>query len=109
MLQDIARQKPPFVHWHRPLQRLEFYCNPPRYTSARVAWRVENSHKKALVDAMNSKVEKTINGRSVCARPVYKGGTLPAYWACEIDERVQLKTFRSVKDVFRFAATYRPH
>ena len=52
---------------------------------------------------MNTKVEKTINGKTVTACPVYKGGTLPAYWSCAIDERVQNRTFDSVKDVFQFA------
>jgi hypothetical protein len=52
---------------------------------------------------MNTKVEKHINGFSVSANPVYKGGALPAYWACVIDEQVLPKTFKSAADVFRFA------
>ena len=52
---------------------------------------------------MNAKVEKIINGRSVVASPVFKGGSQPAYWACVIEERVQPKTFASAREVFRFA------
>jgi len=58
---------------------------------------------------MNAKVEKTINGRSVTAQPVFKGGYQPAYWACVIEERVQPKTFASARDVFRFAEKRASH
>ena len=58
---------------------------------------------------MNSKVEKKINGLSVSATPVFKGGLLPAYWACIIDERVIQQTFKSAGDVFRFAQTVKHH
>ena len=58
---------------------------------------------------MNTKVEKTINGLSVTARPVYKGAAMLAYWTCHIDERVQAKTFTSAKDVFKYAENHRKH
>ncbi|TCK17183.1 hypothetical protein DFR30_0404 [Thiogranum longum] len=57
---------------------------------------------------MNAKVEKKINGVTVSANPVFKGGNLPAYWACSIDERIITKTFSSASDVFRFAKNV-PH
>ena len=52
---------------------------------------------------MTAKVEKTINGCNVTARPVYKGAAMPAYWICHIDQHVHAKTFSSAQDVFRFA------
>lgn len=52
---------------------------------------------------MNAKVEKTINGLSVSAAPVFKGGLLPAYWAGIINEHVLRRTFKSAAEVFRFA------
>ncbi len=52
---------------------------------------------------MNAKVEKKINGVRVSANPVFKGGYLPAYWSCSIDERIIPKTFSSASEVFRFA------
>jgi hypothetical protein len=52
---------------------------------------------------MNAKVEKKINGLSVSASPIYKGGVLPAYWACSINDRMIPKTFSSATEVFRFA------
>ena len=42
---------------------------------------------------MNAKVEKKINGLAVSANPIFKGGVLPAYWACEINDRMIPKTF----------------
>lgn len=54
---------------------------------------------------MNAKVEKTINGVSVSANPIFKQGVLPAYWACVINERVLPKTFNSAAEVFQFAKT----
>ena len=58
---------------------------------------------------MNSKVEKKINGLSVSATPVFKGGLLPAYWQCIINERVIQQTFKSAADVFRFAQNIKHH
>lgn len=58
---------------------------------------------------MNAKVEKTINGLSVTARPVFKGGKLPAYWACVIGGRIQPKTFSSAQEVFQFARNLNRH
>lgn len=52
---------------------------------------------------MNAKVEKKINGVSVIANPIFKGGNLPAYWACSIDHHMIQKTFTSATEVFRFA------
>jgi hypothetical protein len=52
---------------------------------------------------MTAKVEKTINGYAVTARPVYKGNAIPAYWTCLIDQHAQAKTFKSANDVFKFA------
>lgn len=52
---------------------------------------------------MNAKVEKIINGLSVSANPIFKGGVLPAYWACSINDRMVPKTFSSASEVFRFA------
>jgi hypothetical protein len=58
---------------------------------------------------MNSKVEKKINGLSVSATPVFKGGLLPAYWQCIINEHVIEQTFKSAADVFRFAKNVKHH
>jgi len=54
---------------------------------------------------MNAKVEKKINGHSVTANPIYKGGILPAYWEGAINDHMLAKTFESAIEVFRFAAT----
>ena len=54
---------------------------------------------------MNAKVEKKINGHSVKANPIYKGGVLPAYWECSINDHMLAKTFSSATEVFRFAAS----
>jgi hypothetical protein len=53
---------------------------------------------------MNAKVEKKINGHSVTANPIYKGGLLPAYWEGAINDHMLTKTFNSAGEVFRFAA-----
>lgn len=53
---------------------------------------------------MNAKIEKKINGLNVTANPVFKGGVLPAYWACAIDELMIDRTFESARDVFRFVS-----
>ena len=58
---------------------------------------------------MTAKVEKKINGLSVTANPIFKGGVLPAYWCCVINERTIPKTFSSATDVFRFAKTVKHH
>ena len=58
---------------------------------------------------MNAKVERKINGLVVRANPVYKGGALPAYWACAINERTIEKTFSSATAVFRFARSIKRH
>lgn len=58
---------------------------------------------------MNAKVEKKINGKSVSANPIFKGGVLPAYWACTIDDRMVPKTFTSASEVFRFAESLKQY
>ena len=52
---------------------------------------------------MNAKIEKTINGVSVSANPIFKDGVLPAYWSCAVNEHILPKTFSSASEVFRFA------
>lgn len=58
---------------------------------------------------MNTKVEKKINGDWVTASPIYKGGLLPAYWECLINDHMLAKTFNSAAEVFRFAANMQAH
>ena len=58
---------------------------------------------------MNTKVEKRINGLAVSANPIFKGGVLPAYWACAINDRMISKTFSSASEVFRFAESLKTH
>ena len=53
---------------------------------------------------MNARIEKKINGLNVSANPVFKGGVLPAYWACAIDEHMIDRTFESAREVFLFAS-----
>jgi len=59
--------------------------------------------------ALNAKVEKKINGLAVSANPIFKGGVLPAYWACAINDRMIPKTFNSASEVFRFAENLKIH
>jgi hypothetical protein len=59
--------------------------------------------------ALNAKVEKKINGLAVSANPIFKGGVLPAYWACAINDRMIPKTFSSASEVFRFAEGLKIH
>ena len=47
-------------------------------------------------------VSRTINGRMVVARPVFKGAALPAYWVGAVNDRTMTRTFPSAHDVFRF-------
>lgn len=58
---------------------------------------------------MSAKVEKKINGLAVSANPIFKGGMLPAYWSCAINDRMIPKTFSSARDVFRFAENLKTH
>jgi len=58
---------------------------------------------------MNAKVEKRINGVTVSANPVFKGGSLPAYWSCSIDERIIPKIFSTASEVFQFAQNTQQH
>jgi hypothetical protein len=56
---------------------------------------------------MNAKVEKKINGLSVSASPIFKGGVLPAYWTCSINDHIIPKTFNTAKEVFRFVKNFK--
>ena len=59
--------------------------------------------------SMNSKIEKTINGRAISANPVFKGGAQPSYWSCAINDRIIAKIFSSANEVFRFAENIKQH
>ena len=58
---------------------------------------------------MTAKIEKTINGLHVAANPVFKGGILPSYWACSINDRIIPKTFGTAAEAFRFAKKLKHH
>lgn len=47
-------------------------------------------------------VSRMIQGRTVVARPVFKGAALPAYWVGAVNDRPMPRTFPSARDVFRF-------
>ena len=47
-------------------------------------------------------VIKKINGNTVVAKPVFKGGHMPAYWMATINERTLSRTFESANEAFRF-------
>lgn len=51
---------------------------------------------------MNAKVQKTIQGQSVVARPVFKGEPTPAYWLGAINEHALDQRFPSAPEVFHF-------
>lgn len=53
---------------------------------------------------MNITVEKDMNGTRVQARPVYKGGTAPAYWAAIVNNRMLSRTFETADALFKYAA-----
>ncbi len=57
---------------------------------------------------MNTTISKTINGRRVSARPVFKGGALPAYWTATVDGRSLPKLFDTPREAFRCAARTDP-
>jgi hypothetical protein len=59
--------------------------------------------------SMNAKVEKKINGLSVSASPIFKGGVLPAYWTCSINDHVIPKIFNSAQEVFRFVKNFKQY
>jgi hypothetical protein len=59
------------------------------------------------VPHMNAKVEKKINGLSVSASPIFKGGVLPAYWTCSINDHMIPKIFKSAHEVFRFVKNFK--
>lgn len=52
---------------------------------------------------MNMPVNKSINGIQVTARPVFKGGALPAYWIGSLNNQLLPQTFPTASAVFRFA------
>lgn len=52
---------------------------------------------------MNARINKTINGQYVSARPVYKGGVTPAYWAATVNQRSLPRQFESATEAFQFA------
>lgn len=58
---------------------------------------------------MNNKVEKTIHGQSVVARPVFKGQATPAYWLGAINEHTLEQRFPSAPEVFRFVSRRQLH
>ena len=58
---------------------------------------------------MNGRVRKEINGRTVVARPVYKGGVLPAYWVGTVNERTLPLTCESAPAVFGFVRRNNGH
>ncbi len=53
---------------------------------------------------MNVTIKRTINGQCVAARPVFKGGAQPAYWAATVNNQSLPRPFSSAPEVFRFAA-----
>jgi len=52
------------------------------------------------------KVSKNINGYTVEARPVFKGGAMPAYWAATVNDRSISRTFASARDAFHFVESH---
>lgn len=51
---------------------------------------------------MNVTVNKTIDGHQVAARPVFKGGVVPAYWTAVVDRHTLARVFSSPQAVFSF-------
>ena len=49
-------------------------------------------------------VIKKIQGSTVVARPVFKGGHVPEYWMATINERTLSRTFETANEAFRFVA-----
>lgn len=49
-------------------------------------------------------VIKKIQGSTVVAKPVFKGGHVPVYWMATINERTLSRTFESANEAFRFVA-----
>jgi hypothetical protein len=70
---------------------------------ARSLLELQKNKEKSVEVRMNAKINKTINGLSVSANPIYKNGLLPAYWSCAVNEHVLPQTFSSASEVFRFA------
>ena len=56
---------------------------------------------------MNAKISRTINGQRIAARPVFKGGVQPAYWAGTVNGHTLPQTFASPTHLFRFAENLR--
>lgn len=55
---------------------------------------------------MNTTIHKQINGSEVQARPVFKGGSAPAYWAAIVDGHMMNRTFASPRTLFQFFANH---
>ena len=51
---------------------------------------------------MSSFVHRTIHGQPVSARPVYKGGSTPAYWMATVNNHTLARTFGSAAALFNF-------
>lgn len=49
-------------------------------------------------------VIKKIKGSTVVAKPVFKGGHVPAYWMATINERTLSRTFETANEAFQFVA-----
>ncbi len=47
-------------------------------------------------------VTKDINGKTVVAKPVFRGGYQPVYWMAIVNERTVGRTFASPRDAFAF-------
>lgn len=56
---------------------------------------------------MNVTVNKTIGGHRVAARPVFKGGVVPAYWTAIVDQHTLARVFPSPQAVFSFVQKHR--
>jgi hypothetical protein len=54
--------------------------------------------------AVNTRVEKLVKGQRVVARPVFKGGAMPAYWVGAVNGHSLAQTFGSAGAVFRHVA-----
>jgi len=56
---------------------------------------------------MKATVANKISGLSVSASPIFKGGVLPAYWTCSINDHMIPKIFKSAHEVFRFVKNFK--
>lgn len=79
------------------------YIEGVRTSGMSLALILQINNNKEPGIRMNAKIEKHINGRAISASPVFKGGVLPAYWNCAINDRIIDKIFNSASEIFRFA------